>query len=158
LPLAEKIIIPLILGLVSVVGLALSFNIEQSDVFDPSSPAFLPAVLSVIMLGCSVAIGWRGARSLSFSVDSQKQAEGGQEGGAENRSVYGTIGIFLLLLIAYAVLMNYMNFFILSIVYLFLSMILLNRKKWRGSLIVAVASAAVIYYSFVYLFKVVFPY
>ena len=110
------------------------------------------------MLACSIAIGWRGRKPLSSSVDGPTSSEVEQPAGGENRSVYGTIGIFLLLLIAYAILMNYVNFFTLSIVYLFLSMVLLNRKKWRGSLIVAVASAAVIYYSFVYLFKVVFPY
>jgi hypothetical protein len=64
---------------------------------------------------------------------------------------------FVSAVILFAILMNYVNFLLISFLYLFGSMILLSRQKMFVSFIVSASFSVVFYYLFVHVFHIVFP-
>lgn len=153
--------IPYLLTAFSLLVLVLSFQIEDHDVFDPSSAAFFPAVIGIVLVLCSVAIWRRGVLPPPSSVVvTEETAE--EETMFENeviskRDLAKRIIFFLIGISVFAFLMSYVNFMLLSFIYLFATMFLLDRKRWKMGLITSLISSAIIYGVFVYVFNIVFP-
>lgn len=150
-------IIPILLLIVSLLFLGLSFDIEDHSVFDPVSAAFFPGLISVVLLGCAIAIRRRGISSPSPGQKSEDPESVVEEEIISPSQLRKRILYFLIVILLFSFLMKYVHFLVLSIIYLFVSMLLLNRAGKRASLATAVITAAVVYFVFVYIFKIVFP-
>ncbi|PTM58422.1 tripartite tricarboxylate transporter TctB family protein [Desmospora activa] len=160
----SKIIAPLLLIAISLIVLGLSLNIKDNSVLDPTSASFFPAVVSLILMASSIAIWKRGAFSPSPNEEESVHHP--------DRSVNATdpianpttknfqikqLILFLIGVVSFAYLMNFIHFLLLSTVYLFLAMTFLNRSKWRSNLLISILTSSLIYFMFVSLFEIVFP-
>lgn len=156
---AARIVGPLLLIAISLIIFGLSFNIKDSSVFDPTSASFFPALISLILLACSIAIWRRGALfpSPDEEESSQSDKKPANAGNIATKTQLKQLFAFLFGLFLFAFLMNVVHFLPLSAIYLFLVMTFLNRSKWRTNLLVSVIASSLIYFSFVYLFEIVFP-
>ncbi|WP_158333717.1 tripartite tricarboxylate transporter TctB family protein [Bacillus sp. OxB-1] len=156
-------IIPGLLFVIASTLLVLSFFIEGQKVTDFSSAAFLPAVTAFLMLVCSLFIMKRGVAAPSpHSVPEPGEQEDEEESLVEieditKKQLYVRLISFTVVTIIFAYLMNFLNFLIISFVFLFGAMILLNRKKIVTALIVSIIMSGVFYYLFSSVFKIVFP-
>jgi len=162
-------IIPPSLVLVSLAILYLSFNIEGQKITDPSSASFFPAVIAVIMTICSILIAIRGINNpFSDKKDPAVEHAESETASDEDETVFEKENItrkqinkrilfFVSAVILFAILMNYVNFLLISFLYLFGSMILLSRQKMFVSFIVSASFSVVFYYLFVHVFHIVFP-
>jgi len=159
-----------LLIVISLAVVAMSFNIEGQSVFDPTSPAFFPALVGVVMLISALMIARRGVHSPSSAQVEDKAPKpiAGNEEAEPEKEMYEIenitqkgINIRLLLftglVVLFAVLMNYFNFMVLSFFFLFGAMLLLSREKIVRSLILSVIFSVGFYYIFVYVFHFVFP-
>lgn len=155
----SRIMVPLSLTAISLVFLGLSFNIKNNSVFNPTSASFFPALTAVILLGCSVLIWLKKDKTRSFSEDTEdldkEKSEPQKSGPATNQ--LKRLGIFLGAVILFAVLMNYVHFLLLSTIYLFVAMSMLNRSRWMANLLTSAITASLIYFLFVNVFEIVFP-
>lgn len=155
-------IIPPILIIFACTSLALSFMIEGQKVTDFSSAAFMPAVISFIMVICSLLIAKRGIAAPSLHSINNANEEEGQESLVEieeitSKQVTVRILSFLLIVILFAFLMNYLNFLLISFLFLLGAMLLLNRKKIVMALVITTILSICFYYLFSIVFKIVFP-
>ncbi|MFS0575178.1 tripartite tricarboxylate transporter TctB family protein [Sporosarcina sp. 179-K 3D1 HS] len=155
-------IIPALLFVIASTLLVLSFFIEGQKVTDFSSAAFLPAVTAVLMLVCSLFIMKRGVAAPSTHSVPQPGEEEEEESLVEieeitKRQLYIRLVSFTVVTILFAYLMNFLNFLVVSFLFLFGGMVLLNRKKIVTALIVSVIMSGVFYYLFSSIFKIVFP-
>ncbi|RNB80809.1 tripartite tricarboxylate transporter TctB family protein [Brevibacillus panacihumi] len=160
-----------LLIVLSLAVVAMSFNIEGQSVFDPSSPAFFPALVGVVMLISALMIARRGVQSPSSAQEEDKAPKpvaGNEDDEELEKDMYEVENItqkginirlilFTLLVVLFAVLMNYFNFMVLSFLFLFGAMLLLSREKVLRSLILSAVFAVGFYYIFVYVFHFVFP-
>ncbi|MEW9674308.1 tripartite tricarboxylate transporter TctB family protein [Ammoniphilus sp. 3BR4] len=167
---AGKYIPPLMI-VVSLAVFAMSYNIEDSSIFDPSSPSFFPAVVGVVMFLCSLLIFRRGSQPSSSLHQKAQQHESGKkkkEDEDEEEDLYEAeiitpreinvrLILFTVLVVLFAILMNYLNFMLVSFLFLLGSMLLLSKeRKFRSFLVSGITSVA-FYYIFVYVFHIVFP-
>lgn len=158
-------VIPALLFVIASTLLVLSFFIEGQKVTDFTSAAFLPAVTAVLMLVCSLFIMKRGVAAPSTHtapVPSEKMEEEEEESLVEieeltKKQLYVRLVTFTVVTILFAYLMNYLNFLVVSFLFLFGGMVLLNRKKIVTALIVSAIMSGVFYYLFSSIFKIVFP-
>ncbi|SDC39463.1 Tripartite tricarboxylate transporter TctB family protein [Melghirimyces thermohalophilus] len=144
--------VPFLLTAISLTILGLSFNIEDNQVLDPSSASFFPALIAILLLICSLLI-WR---RKAIPASDEKEDQGSDEGSEPSLPLVRLVS-FIGGILLFAVLMQVIHFLLLSILYLFTSMTILNRSRWLTNLLVAVITAGVIYVLFVYIFKIVFP-
>ncbi|MEW9673000.1 tripartite tricarboxylate transporter TctB family protein [Ammoniphilus sp. 3BR4] len=164
---AGKIISPLLI-IISLAVVVLSYTIEDQNVFDPSSASFFPFVIGVVMVICSIFIARGGIQSPASAPEKGKDVGGEKEEAEEEMELYEKeiitqkeinvrLILFTILVILFAVLMNYANFMIISFLFLMGSMLLLSKeKKFRSFLVSAITSMA-FYYIFVHVFHIVFP-
>lgn len=155
-----RMVIPPALILISITVLVLSFYIEEQSVMDPSSAAFFPALLGGIMTVCAILIAIRGILPLSSAEKATEDSE--EESTVEMEEISKKdlnirIFSFLLLVGLFAFLMNYLNFLIISFLFLFSAMFLLSKQKILTSLLIASIFSGVFYYLFVHVFHIVFP-
>lgn len=149
---------------------AMSYNIEDQNIFDPSSASFFPAVVGAVMLISALMIARRGGLTPSSAQQEEKRhkpAEGIDEEEPvqemyENENITKKeinirLILFTALVVIFAVLMNYFNFMLLSFCFLFASMLLLSREKIVRSFILSVIFSVGFYYIFVHVFHIVFP-
>lgn len=160
--------IPALLILVSLAVLAMSNTIEGQNIFDPSSASFFPAVVGVVMLICSILIARRGIQSPSSAhqkaihhepVEGKKEEE---EDLYENeiitqKEINVRLVLFTILVVLFAILMNYINFMLVSFLFLISSMLLLSKEKRFRSFLVSAITSVAFYYIFVHVFHIVFP-
>lgn len=155
---AQRLIPPILL-IISILFFALSFTIEGQSVVDVSSAAFMPALVGVVMILCSLLIFRRGNKA-----PSSQRTEGTIE--EENlveieeitkKQLAVRILLFLIGVGLFAFLMNYIHFMVVSFLFLFLIMMMLNRKKIFTSLIISGLMSIIFYYLFSGVFKIVFP-
>lgn len=148
----------------------LSFNIEEQNVFDPSSPSFFPALVGVVMLICALVIARGGIQSPSSAQEEAKKqvpVKGNDEDEPEKemyekeniteKGIRIRLILFTALVVIFAILMNYINFLFLSFLYLFGAMLLLSREKMLRSFIISLILSVGFYYTFVHVFHIVFP-
>ncbi|MDQ0157183.1 tripartite tricarboxylate transporter TctB family protein [Robertmurraya andreesenii] len=156
--------LPILLLVISLFILIQSLNIKEQSVFDPSSGAFLPAIISLVLILCTIII-WKeemiksqASRQHLADPDNEiPEVNDGTFGGISKKVVYMQMALFVVLSLVFAFLMNYVNFLILSIVFLIIAMILIKREGILKVFITSIVTSAIIYYSFVYVFKIVFP-
>jgi hypothetical protein len=164
---AGKLISSLLI-LVSLAVIAMAYNIEEQNLFDPSSASFFPGLVGVIMLISALSIARRGSEASSPAPGADKQHKPADGTDDDLEDLYEKeeitqkeINIRLLLftgmVILFAVLMNYFNFMLLSFVFLFVAMLLLSRQNIIRSFIVSAIISVGFYYIFVHVFHVVFP-
>ncbi|HZG81853.1 MAG TPA: tripartite tricarboxylate transporter TctB family protein [Brevibacillus sp.] len=159
-----------LLIVLSLAVVVMSFNIEGQNVFDPSSPAFFPALVGIVMLISALMIARRGIQPPSSEQEEKKvhkPIEGNEEEEPEQemyekeditqKGINIRLILFTAIVVLFAVLMNYMNFMVLSFLFLFGSMLLLSREKIMRSLILSLIFAVGFYYTFVHVFHIVFP-
>lgn len=159
-----------LLIVLSLAVVVMSFNIEEQDVFDPSSPAFFPALVGVVMLISAILIARRGIQSPSSEQEVAKQhvkTEANAEEEPEKemyekenitqKGIHIRLILFTALVFVFAILMNYINFMVLSFLFLFGSMLLLSREKMLRSFIISAIFSVGFYYTFVHVFHIVFP-
>jgi hypothetical protein len=156
--------------LVSFAVLAMSYTIEGQNIFDPSSASFFPAIVGAVMLLCSILIGRRGIHPPSSTQQNaihhepmeDKKEEAEEENLYESENItQKEINIrlisFVILVVLFAILMNYLNFMIVSFLFLISSMLLLSKEKRGRSFLVAAITSVAFYYIFVHVFHIVFP-
>src|SRR5690606_27818072 len=112
---------------------------------------FLPAVTAVLMLVCSLFIMKRGVAAPSTHLVSEpNEDEDVEESLVEieeitKKKLYVRLVSFTVVTILFAYLMNFLNFLVVSFLFLFGSMVLLNRKKIVTALIVSAIMSVVFY-------------
>lgn len=159
-----------LLIVISLAVVVLSFNIEEQNVFDPSSPSFFPALVGVVMLISALMIARRGIEPPSSAQEETKQhvaVEGNDEEEPEKemyekenitqKGINIRLVLFTGMVVVFAILMNYIHFMLLSFLFLFGSILLLSREKMLRSFIISVIFSVAFYYTFVHVFKIVFP-
>lgn len=160
--------ISVLLIAISLAVLVMAYNIEDQNMFDPSSASFFPGLVGAVMLISAFFIARRGSQPPSPAHEAAKQEKPIEETDDEMEDLYENevitqkeinIRIFLFtgLVVLFAVLMNYFNFMLLSFLFLFGSMLLLSREKIFRSFLVSALIAVGFYYIFVHVFHVVFP-
>lgn len=166
---ADKFIASSII-IVSLAVAAMSFTIEDQNVFDPSSAAFFPAVIGAVMFLCSLAIVRRGIDPPSSAHQKVKQHESVEKSGEDTeeldmyeielitpKEINIRLILFTGLVILFAVLMNYFNFMLISFLFLIGSMLLLSKEKKLRSFLVSAIISVACYYIFSHIFHIVFP-
>jgi hypothetical protein len=156
--------------LVSFAVLAMSYTIEGQNIFDPSSASFFPAIVGAVMLLCSILIGRRGIHPPSSTQQNATHHEPmeSKKEEAEEENLYESENItqkeinvrlllFVVLVILFAILMNYLNFMVVSFLFLMASMLLLSKQKRFVSFLVSAITSILFYYIFVHVFHIVFP-
>lgn len=150
----SRIVVPFLLFVISLMILGLSFNIKDSSVLIPSSASFFPAMIAVILLICSLLI-WRKNNN---SIPPQNQTDDADHNTFISiKDQLKRLVPFLCTLILFAILMNYIHFLLLSTIYLFTVMSMLNKTRWIMNILTSVISASLIYFLFVNVFEIVFP-
>ncbi|GAA4720285.1 tripartite tricarboxylate transporter TctB family protein [Brevibacillus fulvus] len=164
---AGKTVSVLLIAL-SLAVVVLAYNIEDQNMFDPSSASFFPGLVGAIMLISALLIAWRGRQSPSPVPEAPKAERSGEKADEEVEDLYEKeaitqkeINIRLLLftglVVLFAILMNYFNFMLLSFLFLFAAMLLLSRQKMFRSFVVSAVMSIACYYIFAHVFHIVFP-
>ncbi|MEW9673006.1 tripartite tricarboxylate transporter TctB family protein [Ammoniphilus sp. 3BR4] len=158
--------IPPFLILISLAVVGLSYTIEGQNVFDPSTASFFPFVIGVVMVICSLFIAKGGIES---PKDKHQESAGEKKEDAEEememyekeiitqKEINVRLILFTILVILFAILMNYINFMIVSFLFLIGSMLMLSKEKKFRSFLVSAITAVAFYYIFVHVFHIVFP-
>ncbi|KIL37322.1 hypothetical protein SD71_01125 [Cohnella kolymensis] len=122
----------------------------------------------MIMIICSILIAIRGLHDASADGKgpAAEHAEAEIDSDDDNvlekeiiskKQINQRIMLFIGAVLLFAILMNYLNFLIVSFLFLLVSMILLSRQKMIVSLIVSVIFSVIFYYVFAHVFHIVFP-
>lgn len=151
--------IPLLLIVIGVFFFTLCFYIDGQKITDFSSAAFLPAVVAILMIICSLLIAKRGvaAPTATINVPEREEESLVEIENITKKQLNIRLLLFLLSVVLFAYLMNYLNFLIVSFLFLFLIMFILNRQKLITSFIISITMSVFFYYLFATVFKIVFP-
>ncbi|WP_161974940.1 tripartite tricarboxylate transporter TctB family protein [Bacillus timonensis] len=153
-------IIPPFLILLAFGFFALCFTVEGHKITDPTSAVFLPGVTAVLMIICSFLIAKKGVSASDPSDAVEIDDDGKTLVEVEKitrKQLIIRLVLFVVVVLLFAYLMNYLNFMILSFIYLIVAMFMLERKRIVISLINSIVISVVFYFLFSFVFKIVFP-
>lgn len=131
-------VVPLLLGLAATIG---SVQLGVGDFTDPE-PGMWPLIISVAIVGCSIALLIGGRRfwdAEAFTPSSWRVA-------------YATAS-----LVAYAVSLPYVGFEIATVVLMFFWLKVIGRERWLVSIVLPVLVTAAFWLLFVLLLRVPLP-
>ena len=153
----------------SLAVLVMAYNIEEQNMFDPSSASFFPGVVGAVMLISALMVARREMQSSSSpaqeAANQEKPVEGTDEEMEDlyeqevitHKQIIIRLLLFTGLVVLFAIMMNYFHFMLLSFLFLFASMLLLSRQKIIRSFLISAVISVAFYYIFTYVFHVVFP-
>lgn len=153
---------------IALIFLISAFMIEKQDITDPAGASFLPAVITLIMIGCafltfrqrpvSLAPIQREEVLLSESeegVKTEKQEIVDDEKWTKKEYIF--VFSYLGFVLLYVVLLPILTFFVDSFIFLVISFYWFKAGSLIKNVLISGGMLATIYVVFTVLFKVIFP-
>ncbi|MCF8009310.1 MAG: tripartite tricarboxylate transporter TctB family protein [Halanaerobiales bacterium] len=146
--------------------IAYKVGFDDFQIFTKDSPLLFPFLLSIILGICVVFLFIRLYNKMMESKDKQKinkQEDTSIIFGSSDNKISKSLIIFLLIFIIYSIFLPMFHFLIATIIFVFITMTILNesqesiKKKALKSLAISIVAVPLIYYIFYNVFEVVFP-
>lgn len=135
--------IVLIIFSIYIYYLTLNFPTQKGTLGPASFPRILVILIAIL--------------SLIMILQSLKRKDAKIQESIEDKRGILFVILFIILFIAYSFLMNFLGFFLSSILFLFITSILLDKKNFLVKIIFSVVTSILIFYVFKTILKVSLP-
>lgn len=133
------------------------FQIPKSSIHQVVGPAVFPRAVGILMLLISVIYLIQQMRGLAKEADEKRAAIIGADEKVETKADIKTMGIMVLIMIAYAFLFEPLGYAVTTFLSFMVGVFVLNRKHLLRDTIVGLVASFGMYFSFTILLRVQLP-